>query len=108
MKGLPFLTKAENRAFSRLRRVFLRSQKYPDEGGDESMGQKKEVKTMTIAAMAHTLEETIPVEDSRVVARHGNNFVRIIENSYKNRVLDEKERRRNAAIKRLEELMESG
>ena len=105
MPGIPHLSRKQNRLYARLRKVLIKSGKYTSEGGDDMATNKKsEVQTMTVAAMAHTLEETIPIENSNAVARHGNNFVRLVENVFKTKVFNAKERRRKAAVKRLNEI----
>ena len=104
MRGLPGLTKAENKIYSRLRSNLLKTKKYSREGCDENMSESDEVKSMSVEAMHRTLNEAIIIEESRVVARHGNNFVRILENTYREKTFDDKTSRRERALKKLEEL----
>lgn len=104
MAGFRQLSPKRNRLYARLRRIAIKSGKSMNEGGEEEMNKKAEVQTMCVSAMAHTLEETIPVENSAVVARHGNNFVRLTENTLKTKMFNAKEKRRKAAIKRLDEI----
>jgi hypothetical protein len=104
MRGLPGLTKGENKIYSRLRTILLKSKKYSREGGDENMSEADEVKSMSVEAMYRTLNEGIIIEDSRVVARHGNTFVRILENMYREKIFDDKLSRREKALKKLAEL----
>lgn len=104
MRGLPGLTKGENKIYSRLRTILLKSKKYSREGGDENMSQADEVKSMSVEAMYRTLNEGIIIEDSRVVARHGNTFVRVLENVYREKIFDDKISRRERALKKLAEL----
>lgn len=102
MKGIPFLTKEENRTYAKFRKLMIRINKSK---GDSSMPDKKsEVQTMCVSAMAHTIEETIGVDVSNAVAKHGNTFVRICENTLRMRIFNSKERRRKAAIARLDEI----
>ena len=103
MRGLPGLTKGENKIYSRLRTILLKSKKYSREGG-ENMSEADEVKSMSVEAMYRTLNEGIIIEDSRVVARHGNTFVRILENTHKEKIFDDKMSRRERALKKLKEL----
>ena len=103
MRGLPGLTKGENKIYSRLRIILLKSKKYSREGG-ENMSEADEVKSMSVEAMYRTLNEGIIIEDSRVVARHGNTFVRILENTHKEKIFDDKMSRRERALKKLKEL----
>ena len=103
MRGLPGLTKGENKIYSRLRTILLKSKKYSREGG-ENMSEADEVKSMSVEAMYRTLNEGIIIEDSRVVARHGNTFVRILENMYREKIFDDKLSRREKALKKLAEL----
>lgn len=104
MRGLPGLTKGENKIYSKLRNILLKSKKYSREGGDENMSEVDEVKSMSVEAMYLTLNEGIIIENSRVVARHGNTFVRVLENVYREKIFDDKISRRERALKKLAEL----
>ena len=101
MKGIPFLTKEDNRRYKKLRKIYIRANKLK---GDGIMTKKSEVQTMCVSAMAHTLEETIGVDTSNAAAKHGNNFVRLQENTLKTRQFNAKEKRRKAAQRRLKEI----
>jgi len=106
MPGLPGLTKAENLIYARLRKILMASQRYKWEGGDNDMGKRDDVKLMCVTAMASTMEETIPIEDSRVVAKHGNSFVRILENTHRKKVFDNLNKRRKQARKKIKKILE--
>ena len=102
MNGIPFLTKKQNRRYANLRKLTIRANK--SKGGDNMANKKAEVQTMCVSAMAHTLEETIGVDVSNATAKHGNNFVRLSENTLRTKQFNAKEKRRKTALKRLNEI----
>jgi hypothetical protein len=105
MKGIPFLTRKQNQRYARLRRLAIRANKL--KGGSIMTNKKAEVQTMCVAAMAHTLEETISIDVSNAAAKHANSFVRLSENTLKTKQFNSKEKRRKAAIARLNEIKNS-
>jgi hypothetical protein len=106
MKGIPSLTSQENRRYAKLRKLLIKANR--QKTGDYVMANKKaEVQTMCVAAMAHTLEETIGVDVSNATAKHGNNFVRLTENTLKTKQFNAREKRRKTAKARLNEIRNS-
>lgn len=109
MRGIPFLTRKENKMYARLRMLAIRGGKFENgNGGDSTMeegaDQRCFAKTLCINAMALTLQDAIPIENSRAVARHGNNYVRLLENKLDKKIFESLEKRRRQARKRMKKL----
>ena len=104
MQGIPNLSLEENNLYRKLRKIFLKTSKLQHLKGKEDMQRKTQVEELSVDGMANVLAGTIDVEASNSAARHGTNFVRLQENTLKNKQFNAIEKRRKRAVERLNDI----